>query len=181
MIPEASARRGPRSVIWGHAAGAEPQRFIAGFSIVRDDFERRGPSSQHRLQFGGDPAFEAHEPASEVLLRGARCTCPNCGTGNLFKSFLEVARACNVCGEEFHSHQADDLPACIVIFLVGHIVVGLLLLTEIFLAPPIWVHVLIWFPLTFVLALVWLRPVKGLIVALQWHLGLLGFEHRAEL
>ena len=38
-----------------------------------------------------------------------------------------------------------------------------------------WVHLAIWLPLTLVLTLTLLQPVKGVIVALQWHMGMHGF------
>jgi len=47
------------------------------------------------------------------------------------------------------------------------------------------VHLAVWLPLTLVMTLSLLQPVKGVIVALQWHMGMHGFEDskkaRAEL
>lgn len=59
---------------------------------------------------------------------------------------------------------ADDLPAYIVISIVGHVLVGLLLPVEISHAPPLWVHMALWIPLTLILSLGLLQPVKGVIV-----------------
>ncbi|HEX2510362.1 MAG TPA: DUF983 domain-containing protein, partial [Microvirga sp.] len=39
--------------------------------------------------------------------------------------------------------------------------------------PPIWLHLVLWFGLTGLLSLAMVRPLKGLMVALQYH-------HRAE-
>lgn len=123
--------------------------------------------------------MDALEPTmARALWRGARCKCPKCGEGRLFRSFLKVSDTCGACGEDFHHHRADDMPAYIVISIVGHIVVGLLLWTEIHFAPPLWVHAVLWLPLTLGLSLGLLQPVKGTIVALQWHLGMHGFETR---
>lgn len=110
-----------------------------------------------------------------ALGRGARCKCPACGQGRLFQKFLKVTPACSRCGEELHHQKADDLPAYVVMSIVGHIVVGLLLWTEVHYAPPYWVHASLWFPLTILLTLGLLQPVKGTIVALQWRLGMHGF------
>jgi len=110
-----------------------------------------------------------------ALARGARCTCPHCGEGQLFRKFLKVADKCNVCGEELHHHRADDMPAYIVMSIVGHIVVGLVLWTEFNYAWPVWLHLTVWLPLTVVLTLGLLQPVKGFIVALQWSLRMHGF------
>jgi uncharacterized protein (DUF983 family) len=110
-----------------------------------------------------------------ALGRGFRCKCPACGKGSLFARFLKVAPACPACGEEMHHHRADDFPAYLVILIVGHIIVPSQLLTEQYLEPPMWVHLAIWLPLTLVLTLTLLQPVKGVIVALQWHMGMHGF------
>jgi uncharacterized protein (DUF983 family) len=110
-----------------------------------------------------------------ALSRGARCKCPECGEGRLFGKFLKVVESCPSCGEELRHHRADDMPAYIVMSIVGHIVVGLVLWTEFKYAPPVWVHWSLWLPLTVILTLALLQPVKGFIVALQWKLRMHGF------
>ena len=119
-----------------------------------------------------------HDGAStgQAVLRGFLGRCPHCGKGRLFRSFLKVTDHCPTCGEEFHHHRADDFPAYLVIFIVGHIVVSLLYSVETQFRPAIWVHLAIWLPLTFVLALAFIQPVKGAVVAFQWALGMHGFE-----
>jgi uncharacterized protein (DUF983 family) len=60
-------------------------------------------------------------------------------------------------------------------FIVGHVIVGGLLLLEQTYAPPTWVHLMIWLPLTLLLSL-WLLPkVKGGLIGLQWALRMHGF------
>lgn len=113
-----------------------------------------------------------------ALFRGAMCRCPACGEGHLYRKFLKVRDTCEVCSEELHHHRADDMPAYIVMSIVGHVVVGLLLWTETAFAPSIWVHIALWFPLTIALSLGLLQPVKGTIVALQWALRMHGFGPR---
>lgn len=108
-------------------------------------------------------------------MRGLRGRCPACGEGRLFRAFMKVADHCPSCGEDFHHHRADDFPAYAVIIIVGHVVVPLVLWVEIAFAPSYWVHGLIWGPLIVALALAMLQPVKGLIVALQWQMGMHGF------
>lgn len=112
---------------------------------------------------------------STALGRGFRCKCPACGKGSLFARFLKIVPACSACGEEMHHHRADDFPAYLVILIVGHIIVPSQLLTEQYFEPPMWVHLAIWLPLTLVMTLSLLQPVKGVIVALQWHMGMHGF------
>jgi len=114
------------------------------------------------------------------LSRGFSCKCPHCGEGKLFRKWLKVNDACSSCGEEFHHHRADDLPAYLVILLVGHMMVPLALEMERNFSPPLWVHVVTIIPLTIALSLLLLQPVKGAIVALQWRMGMHGFKLSRE-
>ena len=97
-------------------------------------------------------------PSSDSLLRGARLKCPACGSGAMFRRYLKVADNCPACGEELHHHRADDAPPYFTIVIVGHIVVSLVLLVEMTYRPPLWVHVMLWLPLTVALALLLLPP-----------------------
>ncbi len=110
-----------------------------------------------------------------ALLHGLRGRCPACGEGRLFRAFVKVAHRCKACGEPFFHHRADDFPAYLVIVLVGHIVVPLALYVEIAYAPSYWLHAALWLPLVGGLAIGLLQPVKGMIVALQWQMGMHGF------
>jgi uncharacterized protein (DUF983 family) len=113
---------------------------------------------------------------AQAMWRGFRCRCPACGEGRLFRAFLKVNDTCPACGEELHHHRADDFPAYLVIVLVGHIVVPLVLSVETNFAPPYWVHLALWLPITLGLSLGLLQPVKGAVVAIQWFIGMHGFE-----
>src|SRR5438045_1400961 len=87
------------------------------------------------------------------VVRGFQSRCPNCGKSKLFRAFLKVVDRCAVCQEEFHHHRADDAPAYFVILIVGHLVVPAALLVETEFALPLWVHALIWIPLTLMMSL----------------------------
>jgi uncharacterized protein (DUF983 family) len=116
-----------------------------------------------------------------ALLRGLRGRCPACGEGRLFHRFSKVVPVCGACGEDLHHHRADDFPAYLVIVIVGHIVVPLTLYVELAFAPAYWVHALIWTPLVVGLSLAMLQPLKGMIVALQWQMGMHGFAEAKRL
>jgi len=109
------------------------------------------------------------------LMRGLCGRCPACGEGHLFRAFVKVADHCEACGEPFYHHRADDFPAYLVIVLVGHIVVPLAMWVEIAYSPPYWLHAALWSPLVLGLGIGLLQPIKGLIVALQWQMGMHGF------
>src|SRR6201990_1000625 len=75
-----------------------------------------------------------------AMKRGFRGRCPRCGEGKLFRAFLKTADNCSVCGLDFTPHRADDLPAYLVIVIVGHLLVPIFLMIEINYAPPVWLQ-----------------------------------------
>ncbi len=126
--------------------------------------------------FGGEA--QSGKPARSVMQamrRGFLGRCPNCGEGKLFASFLKTAPSCSACGQEFHHHRADDLPAYLVVFIVGHVVVGAFMGVETMWELSTWQHLAIWGPVTVLSALALLNPVKGAVVGLQWALYMHGF------
>lgn len=116
---------------------------------------------------------KAHFPPVNPVQSGLTGKCPRCGQGNLFDGFLSVRPACPACGLDNSFADSGDGPAVFVIMLVGFIIVGLVLFVELSFQPPVWVHLVLWLPLTVVLAAGVLRPLKGLMIALQ-------FKHKAE-
>ena len=113
-----------------------------------------------------------------ALKRGFRGRCPRCGEGKLFRSFLKVNEQCPVCGQDLTHHRADDLPAYLVIIIVGHIVVPLALMIETNYAPDVALQLAIYLPVTLVASLLLLQPIKGAVVGLQWALRMHGFDER---
>ncbi len=109
------------------------------------------------------------------LWRGWRQICPACGKGRLYRRYLKVSDACPACGEELHHHRADDAPPYFTIVIVGHVIVGAMLILETAYHPEVWVHWLIWLPLLLVMSLLLLPRVKGALVGLQWALRMHGF------
>jgi len=120
-------------------------------------------------------AAQPKRNAWQAIRRGFRGRCPKCGEGKLFRAFLKVADNCPVCGEDYSHHRADDLPAYLVIVIVGHIVVPLALWIETDYSPPVPLQLAIYLPLTLVASLVLLQPVKGAVVGLQWAFRMHGF------
>jgi len=113
-----------------------------------------------------------------ALKRGLRGRCPRCGKGKLFRAFLKVDDHCSVCQLDFTPHRADDLPAYLVIVIVGHIVVPTILWIETDYSPSVPLQLSIYLPLTLILALVLLQPVKGAVVGVQWALRMHGFDEQ---
>jgi uncharacterized protein (DUF983 family) len=110
-----------------------------------------------------------------AMLRGFRCRCPRCGDRTLFSRYVAVAPQCTSCKLNLRHQRADDAPPYFAIFIAGHVVVPLLLLTEKLWMPPLWLHFAVWLPLTAMLA-IWLLPrVKGATIGLQWAFAMHGF------
>jgi uncharacterized protein (DUF983 family) len=95
--------------------------------------------------------------------------CPRCGEGKLFDGLLNLAPACDKCGLDYGFADSGDGPAVFVILLAGFVVLGLALWVELTYEPPFWVHLAVFLPLTVIVCLGMLRPLKSLMVALQFH------------
>lgn len=131
--------------------------------------------------FGGtrtDP--KPARSAFEAMKRGFLGRCPHCGEGKLFRAFLKTADHCSVCGEEFHHHRADDLPAYLVVVVVGHIVVGGFMGMEAMTDWPAWLHLAMWVPITLIMSLAMVGPIKGAVVGLQWAYYMHGFGGESD-
>lgn len=116
---------------------------------------------------------KAHFPPVNPVSSGLAGKCPRCGQGKLFDGFLSVRNSCTSCGLDYSFADSGDGPAVFVIMIVGFIVVALVLFVELSFQPPTWVHLVLWLPLTVVLAGGVLRPLKGLLIALQ-------YRHKAQ-
>lgn len=115
------------------------------------------------------------EPAVSPYVAGLTCRCPRCGKGAIFNGLLSlsVLDRCANCGLDLKFIDPGDGPAVFVIMILGFLILGGALIVEFKFNPPIWVHVALWLPATLVLAFGLLRPLKGILIALQYH-------HKAE-
>jgi uncharacterized protein (DUF983 family) len=112
-------------------------------------------------------ASDAGTPA----LSGLMGHCPRCGKGRLFEGFLRVRPQCDVCKLDYSFADAGDGPAVFLIFIAGFAVAGAALLVEFAYEPPYYIHALMWGPLALLLTIGPLRPLKGLLVGLQYKFG----------
>jgi uncharacterized protein (DUF983 family) len=132
----------------------------------------------HQIVWSSDAAATEKRDVWTALKRGFRGRCPRCGEGKLFRAFLKVDDHCSVCKLDFTPHRADDLPAYLVIVIVGHIVVPLALFIETNYSPPVALQLAIYLPLTVFASLALLQPVKGAVVGVQWALRMHGFDEQ---
>lgn len=99
---------------------------------------------------------------------GLLCRCPRCGQGPLYSGVLTVRERCTNCDLDLRAHDSGDGPAVFVILILGFLVVGMALLVEAKLEPPLWVHAVIWPFVIFGGAILMLRPLKAGLIALQY-------------
>lgn len=115
-------------------------------------------------------------PLGLALRRGLMGKCPHCGQGHIFSSYIKVLPECGACHEDLIAQRADDLPAYIVLFIVGHLVVGGMMTIETYYEWPVLWHVILWPMLTLILSLALLPRIKGAVIGLQWALRMHGFS-----
>ena len=111
---------------------------------------------------------ETWQPAPSPFSTGLRCRCPACGKGRLYDGLLTVAAKCESCGLDLSAHDSGDGPAVFVIFILSVIVVAGGFVLEMAFEPPLWVQAVIWIPVIIGLAILLLRPVKAILVALHY-------------
>ena len=110
----------------------------------------------------------AHYPPVDPFRVGLSGRCPRCGQGKLFDGVLALRPRCAACGLDYSSADSGDGPAVFVILIVGFIIIGMVLWLQVNYGPPIWVHGVLFGPLTILLSLLALRWSKGIFVALQY-------------
>src|SRR5690349_7957229 len=106
-----------------------------------------------------------YPPQSPVSV-GLAGRCPRCGQGRLFDGLTKLAPACRACGLVY-TDPGDG--AAMFVILIGNVVIlGLALWLEFTLEPPLFVHILLWAPLSVVFCVLALRLIKGVLTALQY-------------
>lgn len=112
---------------------------------------------------------EASElPTRAILWRGVRGYCPQCGKGNLFRSYLKQVDACAECGEDTGDLRADDAPAWLTILIIGHILAPFIVSLALDDTLPLWLLLAFLFIFILALVLLLLPRSKGLFIAALW-------------
>lgn len=111
-------------------------------------------------------------PLKTALLLGARGLCPACGQTHAFAGYLKVVPECSNCHAPLGELRADDAPPYFTIFIVGHLLAPMVYWFEKAFEPALWAFAAIFLPLTAVLTLALLRPVKGATLGLMLKLGM---------
>lgn len=121
------------------------------------------------------------ESAIGALVRGVRGHCPRCGAAALFRSWLKPVEACPHCRQDWSVQQADDFPAYIGIFVVGHLLAPVVIAMIGSFGMSAWLTLAIILPVAVVMLLGMLQPVKGAVIGFLWWHGIGAFrqERRA--
>jgi len=112
----------------------------------------------------------------QIVGRGIKGRCPQCGEGKLFSRYLKQVECCTACGEAFGHIRADDGPAWLTILLVGHILSVILLGFVAGNDWPVAVSMVVWPAFALVLALLILPRAKGAFIAAIWRMNCSGAE-----
>lgn len=94
--------------------------------------------------------------------------CPQCGKGALYQGILKPADRCSACGLDLTQLDMGDGPAVFAMFIVGFIIMPAAVWLELSMQPPIWVHLVLWSPLTIGLSILFLRLMKSWLIADQY-------------
>jgi len=106
--------------------------------------------------------------APSVVASSLLGRCPRCGHGPLFAGYLRIAPSCIHCGLDYAVFDVGDGASVLVILIVGFIIVGGALITEVAWSPPYWVHAVLWLPAIVVLTFAGLRLAKSTLMVLQY-------------
>ncbi|WP_108812439.1 DUF983 domain-containing protein [Sphingorhabdus sp. Alg231-15] len=93
--------------------------------------------------------------------------CPHCGQKTLFRSLTAFSDKCRACGLDYDKYNVGDGPAAFLTLIVGGLVLALALIVELNWRPPIWVHAMLWFPLTIAAVVGALRVSKAILLILE--------------
>lgn len=111
-----------------------------------------------------------------AMRRGTRGRCPACGEAALFGRFLKPVGDCPACGQNWTLHSADDMPAYLVVLVIGHILVPFVVAANLRFDISTGVQMVLWPAIALLLAMVMIQPAKGAVIGFQWARRMHGFS-----
>ncbi|PJG48301.1 hypothetical protein CAF53_08645 [Sphingobium sp. LB126] len=111
-----------------------------------------------------DPDPGLSQPLLAAAVRGA---CPQCGSATLFVGPVRFAVSCRACGLDYGQFNVGDGPAAFLTLIIGAAMVAMALVLELKVHPPLWLHILLWTPLTVFAVVGSLRVAKGMLLILE--------------
>lgn len=83
---------------------------------------------------------------------------------------LTIVDQCGECGLVLKHHDAADGPTFFAIVVIGAFIATSASIVELRYSPPLWLHALLWIPLTLIGCIAFLRMVKTIIITVQFRL-----------
>lgn len=120
---------------------------------------------------GASVVPEPQAPATglgALVLASARGDCPRCGAPGLFAGVVRFASNCRKCGLDYGQFNVGDGPAAFLTLIIGALMVALAVTLELKVHPPLWLHVVLWTPLTILAVVGSLRVAKGVLLTLEY-------------
>jgi uncharacterized protein (DUF983 family) len=103
-----------------------------------------------------------------IVQVGLKGLCPRCGAPVLFAGMIRFATRCRVCGLDYDAFNVGDGPAAFLTLIIGTLVCAGAIVLELAAHPPVWLHVLLWPPITVALVIGSLRVAKGMLIASEY-------------
>jgi uncharacterized protein (DUF983 family) len=110
----------------------------------------------------GDHIQKGQPPVWRAALFGL---CPECGASTLFDGSVKFRETCSACGLDYGRYNVGDGPAAFLTLIIGALLIALALTLDAVVRPPLWVHVLLWIPLTAAAVIYGLRVGKAALLA----------------
>jgi uncharacterized protein (DUF983 family) len=91
--------------------------------------------------------------------------CPECGAPSLFEGPAKFRARCGACGLDYSRYNVGDGPAAFLTLIIGALLIVAALSLDAVFQPPLWVHLILWVPLTIAAVLYGLRVGKAALLA----------------
>lgn len=85
----------------------------------------------------------------------------------MFIGAVQFAPKCPSCELNYSAYNVGDGPAALLTMGIGAIIVIMALVIEFQFSPPLWVHALLWIPITTGLTIISLRVAKGALLTIE--------------
>ena len=120
---------------------------------------RRSPRTKKPT---GDKIQKGQPPVWRAALCGL---CPECSAPALFDGPVKFRPKCESCGLDYGRYNVGDGPAAFLTLIIGALLIAIALTLDAVVRPPLWVHVILWVPLTAAAVVYGLRVGKGALLA----------------
>jgi uncharacterized protein (DUF983 family) len=114
------------------------------------------------------PPESATPTEPSIVQVGLRNLCPRCGAKTLYVGMIKFAPRCTACGLDFDAFNVGDGPAAFLTLIIGTLVCIAAITFELAVHPPMWLHIVLWPPITIGLVIASLRVAKGMLLASEY-------------